>query len=283
MNRKIAITITLICILFPEFLAADINDAEYWLQKGLRTQDLKSRIEFFNRALKLDPQNVNAHNSLGVVYIRKGLFDLAISHLRTAVKIDRNFLDAHINLAIATRCKGDPKKSIQIYDQVLAADPNSVVALYNQAIAFEKTKNYQNAIQNYLKAISFEPDNRKILLNLGVAYFRQGQEERGIQVLQTLVESFPDYAKAHYDLGVIFQNLKRWSDAKYHFQAASDLGMNVPGKYLGKKSSESQQQKPSYTKWIPPTPVPAPIQEYPPAETQPLDNPVVKPVNTDSG
>ena len=279
MKAKIVISIgTLMCLLFPCIAMAENPDADHWYQKGLNSEGLNAKIECFTQALKLDPENPRIHNSIGIVYIQKGLYDLAISHLRKAAKLDRTYLDAFINLGIAVRAKGDPKQSIDIYNQVLAQDPNSVFALYNQAIAYESIKDYTKAIQNYLKAMSLDPDNRKVWLNLGVAYFRSGQAERGIQLLQTLIEKYPDYGKAHYDLGMIYANTNKVSESKYHFRKAAEMGIPVPSAYTVETlGSQEQPASREYERWIPPTLIPTSAVKI--VATKPASTPTAVPVS----
>ena len=58
-------------------------------------------IDAFNRAAKLDPQDAQIQNSLGLALSEKGLRGPAEAALRRAVQIDPGCADAHNNLAVA--------------------------------------------------------------------------------------------------------------------------------------------------------------------------------------
>jgi len=66
-----------------------------------RQKNYDAAIDAFNRAAKLDPQDAQIQNSLGLALSEKGLRGPAEAALRRAVQIDPECADAHNNLAVA--------------------------------------------------------------------------------------------------------------------------------------------------------------------------------------
>jgi tetratricopeptide (TPR) repeat protein len=60
-----------------------------------RTDDA---IKHYLEALRLKPDYVEAHNSLGVAFARKGNVDMALKHFQKALQINPNFSYARDNL-----------------------------------------------------------------------------------------------------------------------------------------------------------------------------------------
>ena len=64
------------------------------------SNQLDLAIEQLNRALALEPANVEAHNNLGLVYRRMNEFDLAERSFLKALAVNRDYGAAHYNLAL---------------------------------------------------------------------------------------------------------------------------------------------------------------------------------------
>ena len=67
---------------------------------------LKQRLEKYDQAIilleeliKIQPDNVNAHNNLGSVYLTMEENEKALKHLEDALKLDENFLSALNNIS----------------------------------------------------------------------------------------------------------------------------------------------------------------------------------------
>jgi hypothetical protein len=85
-------------------------------------------IDAFNRAAKLDPQDAQIQNSLGLALSEKGLRGPAEAALRRAVQIDPGYADAHNNLAVAYITQQPPLVELARwhYQKALAAGhPNN--------------------------------------------------------------------------------------------------------------------------------------------------------------
>jgi hypothetical protein len=85
-------------------------------------------IDAFNRAAKLDPQDAQIQNSLGLALSEKGLRGPAEAALRRAVQIDPGCADAHNNLAVAYITQQPPLVELARwhYQKALAAGhPNN--------------------------------------------------------------------------------------------------------------------------------------------------------------
>lgn len=66
-----------------------------------RQQKYDDAIDALSRAAKLDPQDAQIQNFLGLALSEKGLRGPAETALRKAIQLDPGFADAHNNLAVA--------------------------------------------------------------------------------------------------------------------------------------------------------------------------------------
>jgi tetratricopeptide (TPR) repeat protein len=66
-----------------------------------KRHDFDSAIVDYNQAIRLDPQNVDAHINRGVAYYAKGDSDRAIADYERALRLDPNNADAYNNRGVA--------------------------------------------------------------------------------------------------------------------------------------------------------------------------------------
>lgn len=111
----------------------------------------------YEKALELEPDNVDVLTNLGVALYNLGQLDQAIEQYSTAIELAPKDADIHSNLAAA---------HVQEYQIDGALDQ------LNQALA------------EYQKAVELNPDLAEAHFGLGVVYTLQGRNEDAIRAFQ---------------------------------------------------------------------------------------------------
>ncbi len=75
-------------------------------------------------ALKVDPNDVQTHNSLAAAYGQTWQTDAAIAELGRALSIDPNNAEAHFGLGIAYAERGQLDAAIRGFEGALRVNPN---------------------------------------------------------------------------------------------------------------------------------------------------------------
>ena len=106
-----------------------------------------------------DPLSAKEHNDLGVVYYKKGEYNLAEQEFLKALKKDKNFYLAYFNLGNLYYKKGDVEKSIEFFKKALEINKNDDV-LNNLGYVFLEIKDCKNAkyYLNQIKNIENKPE-----------------------------------------------------------------------------------------------------------------------------
>ena len=110
-----------------------------WFKKGYNASMAKKydeAIEYYKKAIAINPNYADAHANLGVNYIQKGKFDEAISNLKEAIKIDQMNAGAHFNLGLVYDKKGKIDEAIFEYEKTIDIDPCFAKAYQNLGIAY---------------------------------------------------------------------------------------------------------------------------------------------------
>ena len=121
-------------------------------QKGFE-QNYKAALVDFKKAFDLDPTNSEAALYLGRTY--NALFDEpnAEKYFNLAIKIDPDYIEAHSGLGAMLLDNADTDGSIREFDAVLRRKPNDAVTLTNQAQAYRMKGLYKESIESGQRAV----------------------------------------------------------------------------------------------------------------------------------
>ncbi len=111
----------------------------------------------FRRALELDPRNVDATNSLGLVFERQGDVDTARSHYETALVIDADYTPAVLNLASVRMQMGELEAAVELFSRAVALAPSSYEAYNGLGIAMARQGQNDEAEAAFRKALAIDP------------------------------------------------------------------------------------------------------------------------------
>lgn len=171
----------------------------------------------YEKALKANPKDSNAHNGIGKVYYLKTTSSdmnilsqkatylaLAKKEFETAIKYDPKNTEAYNNLGEIYKELGDLTKAQANYQKALAINPKYSEAISNLAeIDFLRNK-LPDAVAKYKKALTYDSKNIKAYLGLAEAYAAQSKFSEALTEANTALSLFPNNAKAQTIFGKIY-------------------------------------------------------------------------------
>jgi len=181
----------------------------------------------YEKAVAIYPAFAEAHNNLGVAHTRKGMFDKAIEECEKAIAINPSFAEAQTSLGNVYLKKGMVDDAIAEYKKALTIKPDYAKAHCNLGAAYVSKKMYERAIISFTKAITLKPDYEEAYYNLGAAYANKGMIDEAIAHFKQAVGIKPGYMKAHYGLGMAFYSRGDFKSAIVHLDRAGELGYSV--------------------------------------------------------
>lgn len=175
---------------------ADIQEAINMQAQGKLDEAEKIYLEFLNT----NPQQPDVSNLLGLIYLQKRNYELAIKYFDYATK-------------------GFP--CAEYYQ--------------NSGIANYSAKNFQKAMEDFENAIFYEPQNLEFIRNFAQMAKKANQIEYGIKFFQKCLELEPKDSVGLNNLGLLYeqrQDLKSAKDCyikslkiKENYEAAHNLGV----------------------------------------------------------
>ena len=224
--------------------------------------NIKGSISEFQLALKLNPSNINVHNSLGVCYGLMGDHEKAKKQFRIAIKLKPKAVMPWYNLGFTNMLAGDHRKALDLFLKANTIDQNVFEVAFQTGRLLmdmdqpESGKKFlehaaelgpksgavfrylgecytaigdvETAISAYTKAIKHNPSDAASLSALGCLFDeREENPEIALMFCQESVRLSPENGLFRYRLGQLYLKKNRLTDALNQFKKAEFLGQNA--------------------------------------------------------
>lgn len=212
----------------PKLLAARPHDSEVLYLSGIiETEDgnpEQARIHL-EEAVRLDPENNNAHYHLGVVQVQLHQWKEAVENLQKSIELKIPLAEAHFELAKALRGLGQPDRAaeeMKTYQQQKKAHDASQAAEAAVALADKNLESGKTAeaIAKYREAVDTQPNDALYHYKLSVALRKAADTDGERAELEQAVKLDPRLAAAHNELGFLLARDGDASAAVDHFRLA---------------------------------------------------------------
>ncbi|MFN7117570.1 MAG: tetratricopeptide repeat protein [Saprospiraceae bacterium] len=136
-------------IFFNILLLNAQQTAEEWYAKGVEASSHAQKITYFSKAIKLNPDFVEAYNARANVHFAMGMVH----------------------------------EAIQDFSQSIRIDPDRVFTYYSRASCLLALGDYGAAAEDFAKVIGLQPNHVYAMSGRGCALMLQGQHEAAVNVL----------------------------------------------------------------------------------------------------
>ena len=177
-------------------------------------------IGHFEQALRIKPDDADAHNNLGAALYQTGKSDEAMTQYRQALRINPEYAEAHCTLGIALQQTGKIEEAIGHFEQALRIKPDLAAAHYSLGLALARLSRLQEAVGQWKQALRINPDYAEVHYSLGVVLQQAGRVTEAKEHYEQALRIKPDDADAHNNLGSIFLQEGKISDAIGHYEQA---------------------------------------------------------------
>jgi type IV pilus assembly protein PilF len=202
---------------------SDLRHKQASLYFGAGTQSLMDKqyteaLRNLLEANKLEPENSEILNNLGMAYYFKGERDEAVRHLNLALKYNPENSDARVNLASIFYKDGKIHESEQIY-KVVTRDltyDKQARTYFNLGIIELHNKQDMVAAENYFKKSIKEDDNYcPSYHHLGLIQFNRRQFNTALRNFkEATMGPCYDFPAPHYYQAMTLIELRKYDDAR---------------------------------------------------------------------
>jgi tetratricopeptide (TPR) repeat protein len=183
-------------------------------------------IAHLREALRINPNNAEAHNTLGLIWQRMGRADEAMAEHREAARLAPGLAEAHYNVGYDLQARGQFAEAIAPYETSLRLDPTNPKARHNLANVLLALGRVDDAARYLEEAVRFAPDSAEIRQNLGTALLRLGRSGDAIAQFREALRLSPNLAESHNNLALALQQAGQPDEALAELRESARL---MPG------------------------------------------------------
>jgi pentatricopeptide repeat protein len=166
------------------------------------------------------PPPIEAHVSLGSVYMGKEMYPQAAAEFRRALEIDPQYVRAISGLARVYDRTDSLEKAIELWERAMAISPDMMELHFHAGFSYYAAGRLDQAIAAWQEAARLQPEFAQPHFQLGIAYEDRGDTERAVEAYQEALQVNPLYVLANYNLGHLYKRLGRMEEAVDQFQQA---------------------------------------------------------------
>ena len=96
----------------------------------LAASDVERKIEELKQAIRINPDDADAHANLGLAYFSLGVYEEAIEEFKQAIRINPDYINAHYNLGFAYNLSNDKDSALEQYEILKSLDPEIADILF---------------------------------------------------------------------------------------------------------------------------------------------------------
>lgn len=186
-------------------------------------------ISLLKTAIQIDPNDAIAHNSLGVLYFNKGLFEEATLEFKKAIGLRPSYSLHYKNLGYTLFKIGLIEEAIEQYNTAKKLEPQNPSIHYWLGVSYAEKGLFNEAIKSFKKSLELKPDFAEAYRDLGATYFKMDKTDEAILFFEKALRIKPDYALAHYGLGLALAKKGLNQKATEHLQLYLNLSKDTTG------------------------------------------------------
>jgi tetratricopeptide (TPR) repeat protein len=173
MKRAFFLFLLLLSIVAMPLAAGEV---ESLIDKGIAAHDrgdYQEAVNFYKKALEIDPSNGLAHYEMAYSLYSAGELDLAIEHCKKSLEYssDDEKLPAYDVYASILDDKGEPEKACEIYEEAISKYPYYFLIRYNYGLTLTRLNRLDEAEIMFRAAIMLEPRHPTSHVTLAANYY----------------------------------------------------------------------------------------------------------------
>lgn len=169
----------------------------------------------------------------GIDLQQRGLFDHAIEEYERALNLEPDNIDILVNLGAACLQKGLSDRAIKLLSRALEKDSSNSLALFNIGKAFIYREDPEAAMMAFQRAEDLLPDDIDIKKSIFFCYLELGKREEAVDLGLSIIDKLATNADFLLSLGESLLLLENYEQALEVFRKASSAACDSTVPLMG--------------------------------------------------
>jgi len=181
------------------------------------------KIEYYKKAIELDPKNSSFHNNLGCIYDKLNNSTAAINSYKKAIAIDPDNAILFNNLGCNYGKLGLYRKAIDSFKESIQIKPDFIKSYFDLGFSYGQLGVHKEAVKAFKMAIKINPNIAQLHYSLGYSYNKLNFHKEAINAFNNAVRVNPKYINAHFSLGIKYLNTDDKENAIKKYKELKEL------------------------------------------------------------
>ena len=162
--------------------------AFYSLRTIIRNEDWKTQERFWQATMAISYNNPSANNEMGLIYNRRGNIKRAIDYFKKAIELDPYHSKAYNDLGGVYYNIDKKEEAAALFKKAIEINPRLAEAYNNLGNIYYDIDKKQEATTYYQKAIEINPRLAEAYNNLAIVYYHSQQYDLAIKHCDRAIE-----------------------------------------------------------------------------------------------
>jgi tetratricopeptide (TPR) repeat protein len=169
---------------------------------------------------KQQSESISILNFCGSAFGRLQQHEDALSCFERVLRLQPGNFDAHFNIGTALYQLDRYEEALTAFDRAIAVRPDSAIAFRSRGNSLLAAMQYQAAAAAFDKALELSPDDAQSLSARGAALMWLGRHHQALADIGRALEIAPDYPDALVNRGLLMAQLDRYEEALASYERA---------------------------------------------------------------
>jgi len=200
--------------------------------------ETKLALHDFTKALKLNPDNVDAYKGRAGIYLRNSEFAKALADFQKAERLESDCPATLYGIGTVCFRMNKLKEAANYMDKTIDLAPDYAEAYHNRGVIYSTKKDYRRALADFDQTIKLKPEYGAAYFNRGLVWSNMFNAQEDDNLLVKAIEDYSrtidldsEYVDAYNNRGIAYCRQREFEYAINDFLVVIDLDHDYPDVY----------------------------------------------------